>query len=314
MTIYVPNIGEKEMLRNILLSEALVLGLYKNNVQPDGNTTIDTLSEMPTGGGRGYTQKELTNDVVEEGSLVANKWRITTNAQGKAEAQYSNAAVEWVFTQTDANDGNTVYGFFAYSWVLPFDTGAKEIQVGDTVKGATSDASGVVTAVNVESGSWSGGNAAGKLLLKSKSGTFQNDENLLKSGEVGTISNTPTAGGSGYAVGDLLEITGGGGAGALLIVTGVSGGAVTSVHLATGGQGYSTGSGLATTAKTGSGTGCTVEITALASAAYAVTNTGTNGDALRKLQFVEPLSSGYLIDTAGQKITYVPKVTLSTAA
>ncbi|MDI6854393.1 MAG: hypothetical protein QME75_12410 [Deltaproteobacteria bacterium] len=315
MTIYVPNVGEKEMLKEILLSEAIVLGLYKNQVLPDGNTTIDTLQEMPTGGGRAYAQKPLSNAVVEDGSLVADKWRVTTDAYGKAEGQYSNAAVEWTFNETDAGDQNTVYGFFGYSWVLPFTNGAKEIKVGDTVKGATSGATGIVTEVNVQSGSWAGGDAAGALNIMTKTGTWQNGENILLSGEVGTINNTPTAGGTGYAVGDLLEITpAGGGSGALAIVTGVSAGAVTSLHLATGGRGYATGSGLATTALTGAGSGCTVEITALASAAYAVTNTGATGDAHRKLKFVEPLSEGYLIDTAGQKITYVPKITLSTAA
>ena len=36
-------------------------------------------------------------------------------------------------------------------------------------------------------------------------------------------------------------------------------------------------------------------------------------DAHKKLVFVEAFSEGQLIDTVGQKITYVPKITLATA-
>lgn len=311
MTIYVPNIGEKEMLKDILLSQAVVLGLYRNQVQPDGNTTIDTLTEMPTGGGRNYAQKALTNDVVMEGSLQANKWRITTNAQGKAEAQYHNAALEWTFNDVDAGDQNTVYGFFAYTWVLPFDGGLKEIRVGDRIKGVTSGAYATVTGVQLQSGAW-GTDAAGNLFIKAKNGTFQNDENLTINGAIGTVA--VNAGGSGYAVGDILTVVQTGAAGAKLVVTAVNAGAVTSVVVVERGQGYATGTGLSTSALTGSGSGCTVDVSTLDSTAYAVSNTGAGGDAGRQLLFVEPLDTGYLIDTAGQKITYVPKITLSTAA
>lgn len=230
MTIYVPNIGEKEMLKAILRSHALVLGLYRNQVLPDGNTTVDILQEMPTGGGRGYERKALSNDVVEDGNLQSGKWRVTTNSQGRAEAQYSNVPLEWTFNAADADDMNTVYGFFGFTWVLPFNQGSGEIRVGDTVTGATSGAEGVVTAVFLQSGGWAGGDAAGVLCLKGKTGTFQNGENL----QVGGVTK-------------------------------------------------------------------------------AVSNTGLQGDAHRRLMLLEPLSEGYVINQAGQKITYVPKITLSTA-
>jgi hypothetical protein len=231
MTIYVPNIGEKEMLKDILASQAINLGLYKNQVTGDGSLNIDLLEELPTGGGRGYAQKALTNDLLE-GVPTANKWAVSLNASGKAEAQYHNAALEWVFNSVDVGDSHTVYGIFGYTWVLPFDAGlaAGPIKVGDTVTGA-GGATGVVTAVVVYSGTWAGNNAAGYLCIKSKTGTFVDNESL-------SVGATPMA----------------------------------------------------------------------------TVNTGITGDAHKKLVFIEPFSAGKLIEINGQKITYVPKITLSSAA
>ncbi|MDI6752774.1 MAG: hypothetical protein QME78_00080 [Thermodesulfobacteriota bacterium] len=228
MAIYVPNVGEKELLKDILLTQALILGLYKNPIIPDGNTTFDTLEELPSGGGRGYAAKALSNVLIVS-AAAADKWFVSTNAAGKAEAQYSNAALEWVFAAADVADVNTVYGIFGYTLVLPFDAGSGEIRVGDTVTGLASGATGVATGVVLLSGAWSG-TAAGYLCIKTKTGTFQNDENL----QVGGVTK-------------------------------------------------------------------------------AVSDTGATGDAHKKLVFVESFSGGQKIDTVGQKITYVPKITLATA-
>lgn len=87
-------------------------------------------------------------------------------------------------------------------------------------------------------------------------------------GLIGTINPTPTAGGTGYVVGDLLSVTTGGTGGKVKVAS-VSGGVVTGLELIMGdrsqrGTGYTTGAGKVTSADTGSGTGCTVNITALA--------------------------------------------------
>lgn len=310
VNIYVPNIGEKEALKALLLTKATVLGLYKNQIIPDGNTIFDTLTEMPTGGGRGYVRKELTN-VIKEDALAADKWFVSTNAQGRAEGAYHNAPLAWAFNGFDVADVSTVYGVFAFSWVLPFDAGAKEIKVGDTIKGATSGATGIVTGVCVQSGTWAAGTAAGYLDIMTKTGTFQNDENILVSGEVGTLNATPTAGGTGYALGDLVEISTGG-KNARVVVTAAAGGVVSSVHLAAGGSGYTTGAGKATTKITGAGNNdLTVNITALAAAAYAVTNTGVTADAHKRLLGVWAFASGQVITQDGQSITWDHKLALA---
>ena len=133
MSVYIPNEAEKEALKAILLQQAMVLFLFKNQIQPDGNTVFATLEEMPTGGGRGYAPFVLTNNV-KEGVVVADKWAMTVNASGKAEATYSNALKVWTFLAPDVADVNTVFGVGGYFLILPFTTGAKEIKVGDTIK------------------------------------------------------------------------------------------------------------------------------------------------------------------------------------
>jgi len=191
MTIYVPNVGEIEMLKSILQAAAFEVGLYKNVVSPDGGTTFLNVQEMPTGGGRNYARKSLANEIVETG-LTANKWYLRLNADGKAEAQYNDAPLEWEFNSTDVADGNTVYGLFGITRVLPFKQGSSEIKVGDTVTGATSGATAVVTGVVVTSGAWTG-TAAGYLFVKNQSTTaFQNSENLQVGGSTKAVSDTGT--------------------------------------------------------------------------------------------------------------------------
>jgi len=80
---------------------------------------------------------------------------------------------------------------------------------------------------------------------------------------IGTVSSTPTAGGAGYQVADVLSITSPADEEATVRVEAVSGGAVTTVKLLTRGYGYTTtGAGKPTTG--GHGTGCTVNITSVA--------------------------------------------------
>ena len=89
----------------------------------------------------------------------------------------------------------------------------------------------------------------------------------------GGLASAPTAGGSGWNIGDKFTITGGtGGTG---IVSNTSSGVVTAVTLVNPGSGYSTGAGQATTAIAPSaGTGLTVDITTIESSA-SLTKQGT---------------------------------------
>lgn len=193
MSVYIPNIGEKDALKAIIMMQPIVLGLYKNQVQADGNTIFATLEELPTGGGRGYAPKELSNDIVEV-AAAADKWLISINSAGKAEGQYAIDPQLWIFQDADVADGNTVRGIFGYTLMLPFDGGVIEIRVGDTVVGHTSAAQAVVTGVGLLSGSWAGGDAAGFVYLKTKTGAFQNDEEVWVSGAKVAVANTGATG------------------------------------------------------------------------------------------------------------------------
>jgi hypothetical protein len=191
MSLYVPNESELEMMRAILAVQAWVVGLYKNVVSPDGSMTMLQLEEMPTGGGRTYAQKALTQDFAT--ALTANKWYLALNASGKAEGAYHNTYLEFEFAAADVADVNTVRGVFAFTWIVPFDAGlaAGPIKVGDTVSGA-GGATGVVTGVVVTSGTWAGNDAAGYLFIKTKTGTFANNEVLSVGATAMATSNTGT--------------------------------------------------------------------------------------------------------------------------
>lgn len=89
------------------------------------------------------------------------------------------------------------------------------------------------------------------------------------------VSATPTAGGTGYTMGDILDVTTGG-AGGQVEVTGVSAGVVTAVaHYAGGYGGYSAGAGKATSG--GTGAGCTVAISGTKDPTVAADTTAHDG-------------------------------------
>lgn len=169
--IYVPNVGEMEALKSILVSQAFRLGLYKTHVTPDGNTIFTTLTELDTEAG-GYATKDLTNDICVD-ALTAAKWYMSVNADGKAEAQYGalDGPQEWVFNADDVANADTAYGIYMWTLSIGFTGGdAAAIRVGDTVTDDGANTA-IVTSVRLTSGAW-GVDGAGTLCLKSQSGAF----------------------------------------------------------------------------------------------------------------------------------------------
>lgn len=63
-------------------------------------------------------------------------------------------------------------------YIMNFDAGEHEPQVGETVVGASSTASGVILEVNVTSGDWGTSDAAGYFVIHVEQGTFIDDEQL----------------------------------------------------------------------------------------------------------------------------------------
>ena len=314
MSIYVSNEGEKEALKAVLLQEAMVVGLYKNQIIPDGNTLFSTLEELTTGVTYGYAPVVLGNTVKESAALVADMWTMKVNSAGKAEANYGAAALEWTFLAPDVALLPTVYGVFGYCLVLPFTTGVQPIKVGDVIYQGTTIAAEVV-GVNVTSGTWAAGDAAGYLYLKRQAGTFT--AAALTAGskptdttEIQVLTATPPVGGTGYAVGDLFLIgTGTGGVGR---VTAVTGGVVTAVELLAGGKDYTVATHTTTKISGAGDNALTVAVASRYTAGPAVTVATAVSDSLKRLMFVESLTTPVAITALGQKISWQPRLSMST--
>lgn len=72
--------------------------------------------------------------------------------------------------------------------------GVDDISVGDTITGATSGATAVITKVILTGGSWAAGDAAGRLIFSTQTGTFQAENlNILASLNVATIAGNSSA-------------------------------------------------------------------------------------------------------------------------
>jgi hypothetical protein len=115
--------------------------------------------------------------------MLNDVWYAWRNNVGGTEAEmYRSSATGWVAVPL---------GF-----ELSFTSGGTyEISEGDTITGATSTETAVVTRVVLESGSFAGGDAAGRLVMASQSGAFV-AENL----DVGANPNVATIAGDATAI------------------------------------------------------------------------------------------------------------------
>src|SRR5262245_27056516 len=96
------------------------------------------------------------------------------------------------------------------------------------------------------------------------------DEAGTVNGAGGILTAGITAGGTGYAVGDVISIGGAGTGGKVQVVTAASG-VITAFTVVASGTSYVVASGVATTALTGSGTGFTINILTVSSGANTIT-------------------------------------------
>lgn len=61
---------------------------------------------------------------------------------------------------------------------IAYNSGSVEIKIHDKIRGVTSGATGIVRAVEMTSGTWAGGDAAGYIYFRKVTGTFNSGENL----------------------------------------------------------------------------------------------------------------------------------------
>jgi hypothetical protein len=89
-------------------------------------------------------------------------------------------------------DGNTSPSDESY-WILDFDAGSTAVAADATVTGASSSATGIAVIAGVlESGTYAGSDAAGYLVLRSVSGTFEDNENLQVGGATYCVADGTT--------------------------------------------------------------------------------------------------------------------------
>jgi len=75
--------------------------------------------------------------------------------------------------------GDILEAMVGVKWTLSFTSGGTyEPQVGDTITGATSTATGYIESVTVSSGSWAAGDAVGSIVFRRGTGTFAAAEKL----------------------------------------------------------------------------------------------------------------------------------------
>lgn len=100
-----------------------------------------------------------------------------------------NVSLGWIpdfVLLSNATDGDKIHAAWLGGGhrVMPFTSGGTtQIRAGQSIKGATSNATAKVTGVILDSGSWAGGDAAGWLLidLATKVGTFQSENVYITS-------------------------------------------------------------------------------------------------------------------------------------
>lgn len=103
-------------------------------------------------------------------------------------------SVENASEQVELMLGDLIEAMAGKRWTVAFTSGGSyEPKAGHTVTGATSAATAYIESVSRASGSWAGGDAAGTLTLRRKSGTFEAENlNIGSNTNVCTINGTLT--------------------------------------------------------------------------------------------------------------------------
>lgn len=139
-------------------------------------------------------------------ALAANNYRADIDAipgSGNVLGVFEFEDVRYGFRNNAGGTAAALYKTSTGGWTavalgreLSFTSGGvTEIAEGDTITGATSAATAVITRVVLTSGSWAAGTAAGKFIFASQTGTFQ-AENL----NVGASLNLATIAGDSTAI------------------------------------------------------------------------------------------------------------------
>lgn len=110
-----------------------------------------------------------------------------------------------VFNYTD----NDIIATASLQWVIPFTSGGTtEVTAGARIKGATSEATAIVEAVLLSSGTWAGGDAAGFFVVQegSLTGTFGTENVFIDSDETAGTNDASVTVNVGGAANIILAV------------------------------------------------------------------------------------------------------------
>jgi len=166
------------------------------------NATGGATAVMHKDSTAGWVAQALGNELLFDQGGVA-QWPVVDGDVIEGVSSSASMTLTRVATRTGSFAGNDAEGVFVAATIsgtftdnedlssdhLDFDAGSIEIGVGDTVAGASSTETAIVTNVTVSTGAWITGDAAGYLTVKSSTGTFTDSENLQVGGTTYALVN-----------------------------------------------------------------------------------------------------------------------------
>lgn len=187
----------------------VALDLGRELAFTSGSTLSATGSVELTGGGSGSVDSITVDSVEIMSGAVSYNTNLNTTATDVASNITSNTSVPNytataagpVITITASDAGISPNAFVVVSSATTITTtdinmanGFDEISEGATITGATSGATAVITRVVLNTGTWAGGDAVGRVIFASQTGTFQAENlNVGSSLNVSTIAGNSTA-------------------------------------------------------------------------------------------------------------------------
>lgn len=189
--------GEVIIVESTHFNITKVTGTFQSEVVNVGGSPVATITNVPsmnaesTGLGDA-TAKAAAADVYRDDILKPSG---SNPIRG---LQLLNGTL-YAFVDNSGGTAGEIYKATSSGWVnvslfneISFNTGISEISDGDSINQLVSGATADVKRVVVESGTWSGGDAAGRLILDNISGTFD-ATNIIRVGTTNSATSTSLA-------------------------------------------------------------------------------------------------------------------------